>query len=69
MVHNVIVETPDRNVIRLVLDGNDISDKVYSADIKLRAGKVPLLILECNLERLEMNNIELDIEGLEDDHN
>ena len=69
MVHNVVIETPYSNVIKLTLDGKDISNEVYSADIKLRAGQPPLMILKCNLRHLEMNDVELDIEGLEDDDN
>lgn len=67
MTHNVVVETPYSNVITLLLDGKDISSDIYSADIKLRAGQVPHMTIKLNFRRLEMNDVEMDIEGLEDD--
>ena len=69
MTHNVVVETPYSNVIKLLLDGKDISNDVYSADIKLRAGQPPQMTIKFSFRRLEMNDVEMDIEGLEDDHN
>ena len=69
MVHSVVVETPCNGCIHLYIDGKDMSEEVCSADIKLRAGKLPMMTLQFPFRHLEMNDIELEIKGLEDDHN